>query len=343
MYVIFAFGLAFICYLRPEANDFDRYAYEALARLKTQPIQQVYSIVKHESPRAEASSIMDSPEHLAQLLPLYAIRPVYVELVALMSEMTGSPPEAIRLISSASYFFCGVLLGAITRRYLYSALVVVTPGIVNAARVGTPDILSGAVLLGAFVAIINEKYAPAILLLMASVWVRTDNAIFVMTMLAWLVVRKKLRISHGIVLAGVVCGSVETIDLFSGNYGWGVLFQYSFVAGKYPAEIVPHITPLTYMRVFAVGAESLASQIAPWLLLGSVGWKLRSFETAYLVPVVVASVLHFFLYPSPEGRYFVWAYLIVGFVFIEAMKGMRRKQMLVPSTCPSQLSRVNVA
>ena len=60
------------------SGDFDRYIYEALVRGRYQDVQKIYPNVKHENPRAEASSVLDSPEHLGQLEPLYAIRPLYL-------------------------------------------------------------------------------------------------------------------------------------------------------------------------------------------------------------------------------------------------------------------------
>lgn len=50
MYVAFSLGLAAACYLRPSPNDFDRYVYESLIRSAKQPIEDIYRIVKHESP-----------------------------------------------------------------------------------------------------------------------------------------------------------------------------------------------------------------------------------------------------------------------------------------------------
>jgi len=35
--------------------------------------------------------------------------------------------------------------------------------------------------------------------------------------------------------------------------------------------------------------------------------------------IASAAAAHFALFPSPEGRYFVWAYLLVGAAFIRAV------------------------
>ena len=75
------FGVCLACYLHPVAGYFDRFMYETIVLGKSKPIEVVYDIVRHENPRAEASSILDSPQHLREVEPLYAIRPLYLELV----------------------------------------------------------------------------------------------------------------------------------------------------------------------------------------------------------------------------------------------------------------------
>jgi hypothetical protein len=68
-----------------------------------------------------------------------------------------------------------------------------------------------------------------------------------------------------------------------------------------------------------VNAEALVPQLAPWLLLGIAAWSLRSRDRKFLVPVVVACATHYLLFPSGEARYFTWAYLLSGILFIRAV------------------------
>src|SRR6266550_7982450 len=98
----------------------------------------------------------------------------------------------------------------------------------------------------------------------------------------------------------------------AGNYGWTVLFRYSFLGGKYPAEISTHLTTAEYIRAFTTGLQSFVPQLAPWILLGAVAWHWQSRYRELLPIVAVTALVHFMLYPSPEGRYLVWAYLITG-------------------------------
>jgi hypothetical protein len=318
-YVVFSLGLAVVCYLRPAPDDFDRYVYEGLIRSAKQPIGEIYRIVKHESPRAEASTVMDSPEHLAQLGPLYAIRPLYLQVTSIITRTGLSPQKSINLVSAASLFLMALLAFAATRSFLYSALLMATPAIVVVGRLGGPDALSSLVVVAGCIAVLRERFLAGILLLMVSIWIRTDNVLIVVAVLAWLVLSRKLSGLHAGVLAMLAVGSVEWINALSGNYGWKVLLHYSFIDGKYPAQITTGISLAEYVRTLVLNAETIVPQLAPWLLLGIAAWNLRSRERKFLIPVLMACALHYLLFPSGEARYFTWAYLLAGILFIRAL------------------------
>jgi hypothetical protein len=120
---------------------------------------------------------------------------------------------------------------------------------------GTPDALSSLAVLASYVAIDREKLVSGILLLMLSIWIRTDNVLFVVLMLVWLVWKKRIPALHSIVLGLLSVAAVLWINYLSGNYGWKVLFQYSFVGGRYPAEITPHINIGQYARAVPPGCS----------------------------------------------------------------------------------------
>jgi len=325
VYLAFSLGLAAACYLRPSPDDFDRYAYESLIRSAKQPVEDVYPIVKHESSRAEASTIMDSPGHLAQLEPLYAIRPVYIQLATLISDAGLPPQKSIDLVSAISLFLIALFAYAATQNYLYSALLMTTPAVVIVGRLGGPDALSSVVVVAGCMAVLREKFFVGILLLMISIWIRTDNVLIVLVLLGGLVWNRKLGGLYAGVLTALAIGSVKCINTLSGNYGWKVLLHYSFVGGKYPADVTPGISLVEYAHTFLTNAESIVPQLAPWLLFAIAAWRLRSRERKFLIPIVTACALHYLLFPSGEARYFTWACLVTGILFIRALVNLENR------------------
>jgi hypothetical protein len=324
-YFLFLAALCFVCFRAPLSEEFDRYVYEAIVRGKQQTVEVIYPIVKHSTPRAEASSIMDSPEHLGQLEPLYAIRPLYLEAIAVVAR-TGMPYQpAISLVSAASLFLIGSVLLVWTGRPLYSGLLLAAPAVVGIARSGTPDALAAFFLLTSAWALTKNRTFPGVTLLLASVWVRTDNVLFVLVVLIWLLWTKRVSPFQFVVLAALAGTSVLAINHFSGNYGWRVLFRYTFVGERYIAYVRPNLRLSEYLAALAGGVKQIGNQeTALFVLLGlaAIKWLPRTdLLRPLLICVGAAAIWRFLLFPNPEDRYFAWAYLIAGTAFIQALAG----------------------
>ena len=318
LYLGFIAGVSWACFRHPVAEDFDRYIYEALVRGKYESVESVYPIVKHSYKRAEESAILDSPVHLGQLEPLYAIKPLYVRAIEATS-FTRLPIQArINLISAVSLFGIALVVLAWTGKPGYSALLLATSAIVILGRMGSPDGLSALVVLAGLWAINRNRFLIGVLLLLVSIWIRTDNLLLVIAVLGYLLWQKRMTPVDVGVFSALSLGSVMFMNHFSGNYGWRVLFQYSFIGGGSPADIVPRFGLAQYLGVVARNAETIIPQVAIWVLLGIVAWKWSSPDRGLLIPVWAAVVAHFALYPSPEARYLVWAFIVTGVVFVRA-------------------------
>ena len=319
IYLVFAFCISFACYLHP-VDNLDRYLYEALIRARSQPVNVIYPIVKYKSTRAEASSVLDSADHLAQLEPLYAIRPLYVESVSLLSRVLDLQ-QGITALSAVSFFFIATMLLVWTRNLLLSSLILVSPAVLSLARLGTPDALSTLIVISALYLLFRNKMLPAVLLLLMSIWVRTDNLLLVLTALVWLAATKRMSVFYAGLLASLALASVAFINHYAGNYGYLVLFRYSFIAGKYPAEIVGGVTVREYLGAFLRGLETVVPQSAPWVLLGIMAWRWLPSGRGLLFVAATAATLHFALFPSPEVRYMTWAYIVGAVEFVNAVSG----------------------
>lgn len=319
LYLGFIAGIAWACFRRPVPDDFDRYIYEALVRGRYDSVEIVYPIVKHSNQRAEESSVLDSPIHLGQLEPLYAIKPLYVRAVEATAFTRLPIQPRINLISALSLFGIGIVVLGWTGRPGYSALLLATSTVVILGRLGTPDGLSTLVVLSGLWALSQNRLLVGVLLLLASIWIRTDNLLLVAAAVGYLLWQKRMTWVDATVIAALSIGSVELINHFSGNYGWRVLFQYSFLGGRAPAEVVPHFGFREYLGVVAHSAETIIPQVTVWILLSVVAWKWSSPYRGWLMPVWLAVIGHFALFPSPELRYLIWALVVTGVIFIAAI------------------------
>lgn len=313
VYLFFLLSVAFVCYRRPVPDDFDRYIYEAILLGRSQPVDVVYNLVKHESPRTEASSILDSPQHLRELEPLYAIRPLYLGIVAMVGTVLPVQ-QAISFVSAASLFGIGVIVFLWTGRPVLSGLLIAASPVAELGRIGSPDALAALFAISALWLIERRKLHFGLLLLFLSVGIRTDSALILWIVLAWLVWEGKLSPYVAGVQAIAALGLVFLIDHWAGNYGWVVLFRFSFIAGRYPA-LIPHTLTLgEYLSAFGRGAEIIFSQFSLWLFLGWLAWTRR--PNGLLVVAALAGLAHFLLFPSPEGRYLTWAGIVAAVILM---------------------------
>ncbi len=312
--LVFLLGLSFVCYRRPLADDFDRYVYEAIVRGRTQPIEDVYTTVKHESPRAEASAILDSPQHLRELEPLYAIRPLYIEIISWLSAALPIQ-KSINLISAASLFGIGIVALLWTQQPLLSALLMAAYPVLTLGRLGTPDALAASMAICALW-LIQQKHRQflALCMLFVSLGVRTDSLVILLSVLGWLLWERRIAVSSGVLLAAVAVAVVLAINHWAGNYGWVVLFRYSFISGRYPAQ-EPHTLSLReYFNALFSGAAVILTRLSVWLLFGLLAYWRRPNRLLWVT--AVAAALHFLMFPSPEDRYFVWAYIVAAISLI---------------------------
>lgn len=319
--VLFLAALAFGCYRHQIPDDFDRYVYEAIVRGKQQPIEAVYSVVKHESPRAEASSILDSPEHLRELEPMYAIRPVYLAVISVLSRVLPIQ-SAISFISAAAWFGIGMVVLCWTKSPLLGGLLVAAFPVLSLGRLGTPDALAALLVISALW-LLDRHRSLALGLLFVSLGVRTDDVLILIAVLVWLAWEKKLPRLVAATLAAAAIGIVLGINHWAGSYGWIVLFRFSFIGGRYPAQIAHVLTVKEYVDGAVRGAAALIDRVAIWLFVGCLAWRLR--PNPLLIVVGGAAAAHFLLYPSPEDRYLVWAYVVAGIALVLSLdQGIER-------------------
>jgi hypothetical protein len=314
--VLFLAALAVACYRNPVPDDFDRYFYEAIVLGESQPLEVVYSIVKHENARTESSSTLDSPQHLREMEPMRAIRPVYIAAISLLSRALPIQ-KAISLISAISLFGIGIVVLCWTRQPLLAGLLMAATPIPLLGRFGAPDALASLLVISALW-MLQQRKGLALGILFMSLGVRTDNILILFAVLAWLVWEKRLPRIAAAALAGLATVIVFGINHWAGNYGWIVLFRLTFLGGRYPAEIPHVLTIREYLGVLAHGTYAILDHVALWLLLGVLAWRRR--RDPLLIVAACAAAAHFVLFPSGEDRYLVWAYIVAGVALIRSFE-----------------------
>ena len=331
-YLVFLFVSAFVCYRRPIPDDFDHYMYEAMLRQRQESWEKVFSEMRSEYPRFRESNIADTAEHMAQLEPLYAIKPLYLATLGFLHRYLAFPPQnAIRFVSVLSWIVIGIILFRWTGEPLLCTAVMATQPMIQLARFGTPDALSSAFLLAGCYALACKRTALALTLVIGSIYVRTDNVIAVLLLLAWItVIEKHLTTVQGFIFAGIAVASVELINRVSGNYGWAVLFRHSFMTqSNVPAQIQPHVAIREYLGVVGAACFEIVTRFAPWLVLGISAWKCASRYYRWLLGILaVADATHFVLFPSAQDRYYAWTYAVTAVLFIESLKARGKSQDL---------------
>lgn len=315
--VAFLLGLGIFCYRRPVPEGFDRLIYEAILLSRSESPQVVYDTVKHENPRAEGSTVLSSPRDIEELKPLYAIRPLYLEIVALVGAFLPIR-LALNFVSAASLVGLGLVVLIWTKKPLHTALLMAAFPILALGRTGRPDALSALLVVCALWLIEGcSRPVLGILLLLVSLGVRTDNILVLTAVLVWLAWERRV-LPYVAVLAGLVgIATVFTINDWVGNYGWIVLFRYTFVGGRYPSQIPHTLTVGEYVHAFLAEIGVLFTQISLWLLIGLWAWMRR--PNPLLFVVAGASAAHFVLLPSPESRYMIWAGIVGAILLIRSL------------------------
>jgi hypothetical protein len=298
-----------------------------------------------------------NPYHFAEFLPCFAVRPAFNELVYLLHYKLGMGLlRAPILISAVSYLAMGWIVLTWMLRYvaapwaqLLSLLLMLTPGIWDLARWPQPDALCCMISFMALYFILEKNWITAgLTILLASVYVRTDNVLLVLTVLAYLSILKHIiGKSKAAIMAGVAIGSVFLINHFAGDYGARMLYYRAFLGVPLaPGEMTAHFGFHDYLMALRTGMTALVhGDFIPFALMGVVG-ILRRPTSAILGLVIVAVVYnasHFLMYPLVETRYFGLFYLAMGISAASTLVGRLSSTAWTASSGADERSGVQTA
>ncbi len=139
-----------------------------------------------------------SVDSFSEFLPCFAIRPIYIQSLYALSLIVGLRRSAV-LLSVGSYFLLGILVFAWCLRYVrpyYAAasslFLMLTPPVTLLGRSTLPDALSTLLGMSALFLIFEiDSLLPGLLLLLGSIYVRTDSIALALPVLAilWFMAR----------------------------------------------------------------------------------------------------------------------------------------------------------
>jgi Na+-transporting NADH:ubiquinone oxidoreductase subunit NqrB len=143
-----------------------------------------------------------------------------------------------------------------------------------------------------------------------AVWVRPENALLCMMVLALMWISSELKWREAALLAALAVASEMTISHF--GYGWHALCFHTFLGGE-PGDI-PRFTAIDYVHALGHGfSEALHSSATIYVLLGAVCFihvRDRKWRTLLGVAALF-SVTKFFLFPNYEPRYYGLYFIVV--------------------------------
>ncbi len=344
-----AISLAYVCllggasvrlYRKPiYSMDSIQYMGNALLMEERDPArihQRVYAEVRRFVPAADRDNLLghraDAPDDqnksrqqraansgaFAEFLPLFAIRPLYNQTLWLVSKTGLGLVRAGLLLSLAPYFLLGILVFVWLGKYMspwltlgFSTLLMITPPLMSMGRETTADPLATLVAFASLYLIFEKRrLLPGIVLLLASIYFRTDFVALAGPVLAVCWLERRVDWWEAAVLGMLAVASVLCINHFAGDYGIGMLYYRNFSGVPItPGEMTMHWTASGYISAFRSGITlMMESFFLPFLMLGMAGLVVKRMRGLFAVTLAYV-LLHFMVLPNWQERWFGVFYL----------------------------------
>jgi hypothetical protein len=284
-------------------------------------------------------TVYRDPLSLQQQLPFYRHRILYVGVIRTM-HAAGINVARSTYIASAVFAALSVVVLALVGRETGAPigvlpLVVVFSGLLDVARLSTPDAMACCVALLSVYALMRESALVFVVAAMLPL-VRTEFLLLALLIFAHAFVFGRRR--PALVAAAVACALYGFAAKTSGDYGWLALFNFSLIhKTAYPAQLVMSHNLVDYLRPYVLMAYDLPAQplfvlcglaIAVLLMRGrdqsAAEWRFSS--AIYVIPIAFA-VMHVMLFPEITYRFFAF----VTAVLPMGLLGNQRVGLLAPS------------
>jgi len=351
--------IAIFAYKRP-AYNWDMLAYMALVvQMEKSDITDVHKITydnaRRNIPPKEYDKLiggelrksrMENPSEFRKILPLYAAKPFYIWLSYGFYKAGVSLPLSTVMPSIIAYLIIGLLLFHwLSRHHLLvlafaeALLIMYSSLMINVANLSTPDCVSALFLLTASYFILER---PSVLLsflfLAGSVFVRLDNIILSILLLAFLFFsrlwKKKIPLVQYLIMLAALAGSYMTVSGIARGDNWSLLYYPTFIKYYQPNhEPQLSFSMSNYLALFSdrVVMALLYSQVSIFFLLvlimfsAALPAKLRDlpFELLFCILLVFTIIARFILFPDLEDRFYIAFYVVILILFIRQFSSGR--------------------
>jgi len=328
--------LAMMAYLRP-LPTFDRYMYAgAVASLRYSDPVTIHRIARAEfvaqpdpfqfenvATEPYFADVYNNADHYVQQLAFYRVKFGYIAIGYAMWR-SGLPVLAgLRLVSAFCFAALGLVVLAWTHKAALSAILLLTPPVLDLGRFVTPDALSTVIIVSAMLLFTRKKYLPAVCLLVFSLLIRFDGFVFVLILLIWMVWQRRISFSLGAVFGALVVAESVLMNRIAAYYGWRVLMQHSFIKPEIEPAIHPVGISLAGYLHAIVGLRVIPyTFMTMFVLMAAIAWKRLPSKSAlhHLLLVAGISILaRLVIFPNVEDRYFAWAYLLAAVALIQTV------------------------
>ncbi len=274
-----------------------------------------------------------SSDAFATMLPMYEVKWLYIETIRVISSVMGVI-QAERVINSVSMVAIGLMISFwlnANRALVFAPIVIAglaLSDIGTIARVTTPDMMAGALVLGSVLLLHRGQAALSALVLAAAVATRPDHVLLAGCLAIALVLAGRDWRNAALLLLPSLAAFVVVSNV--ANYpGWWThvyLTQIEYVPTL--EGFHPEFSLATYLvAVVKAASRAVAEEGWPVLLLmlalGS-AWVVMKIENvsrrdmALTLALLVAVVVKFMIFPINEGR-FHFAYLIPALLLLVAI------------------------
>ncbi|MBI5215392.1 MAG: hypothetical protein HY960_06525 [Ignavibacteriae bacterium] len=278
-------------------------------------------------------TMLNDVEAFYQQLPFYKPKLLYVWLIHALTQLGFNSITAMSILSVTTSFIASLMILLFLLHetsgiypYVFSVLIINISGLLDVARLFTPDALSACIsLLAIFLLLKKKNIWVVIVLAVASIWVRVDNLLFFLLIFTYLhfFSFKDYRIATIIYFVSIALCATSYIIINYGitNYGWSTLIYHITVNKIITPENFQ--SPLSFLDYIVILIKRWLIQFVTNPLLSF--FLVTGFSTGYLFRLInrdskifiyghitiimaLSIVIHFVLFPDLLNRYFVTQY-----------------------------------